>query len=72
MIKSDLELVPDRGCVVTQGCFDDCRNGVCNFIISWKPDRYSTRFEIRTKPGMTGPYWAAIGFSDDRKMVGGP
>ena len=69
IVESDLELVTDRECGVTKGCFDDCRDGVCNYIISWKPERFSTRFEIRTRPSMKGPYWAAIGFSDDRMMV---
>ena len=69
IIETDLELIQDRECGVTQGCFDDCRDGVCNFIISWTSDRYSTTFEIRTRPSVKGPYWAAIGFSDDKMMV---
>jgi len=62
-------LTPDLACGSTQGCFDDCKNGRCNFIISWKPDKDLTHFEIRTKPRIAGPYWAAVGFSDDKMMV---
>ena len=68
----ELRLIPDVDCGVTQGCFDDCKHGICTFIVSWKPDKESTQFEIRTKPLVSGAYWAAVGFSDDKMMVGIP
>lgn len=65
----EVRLYPDMDCGVTLGCFDDCKNGICTFIVSWKPDKETTKFEIRTKSLYTGPYWAAVGFSDDKMMV---
>ena len=62
-------LTPDHNCGVTYGCFDDCRGGVCTFIVSWTPEGDATKFDIRTKPSTDGPHWAAIGFSDDQMMV---
>ena len=66
---AELKMLPDPECGVTRGCFDDCRNGACNFIVSWKPEKNLTKFEIRTKSLTNGQNWAAIGFSADKMMV---
>ncbi|XP_053395614.1 uncharacterized protein LOC123525863 [Mercenaria mercenaria] len=65
---AEIKMLPDHECGITRGCFDDCRNGACNFIVSWKPEKNLTKFEIRTKPMLSGQYWAAIGFSNDKMM----
>lgn len=66
---AEVVLTADADCGVTKGCFDDCRNGVCNYIVSWRPEKDNTVFEIRTKPMIIGQYWTAIGFSNDTMMV---
>ncbi|KAH3699037.1 hypothetical protein DPMN_073984 [Dreissena polymorpha] len=50
-------LTPDPRCGSTKGCFDDCMGGLCDFIVSWSPEKNTTKFEIRTKPKTSGPYW---------------
>lgn len=62
-------LASDPECNVTKGCFDDCKRGVCTFIVSWRDRRGYLDMEVKAHIPTGGDKWLAVGFSYDNRMV---
>jgi len=59
----------DSNCGVTKGCFHDCSNSNCNFVVSWRDVGNDVEFEITSRVTAGTDKWIAIGFSSDKSMV---
>ena len=60
----------DAECGSTRGCFVDCKDDGCNYVITWKQNGDWIEFSLDAKidPKYNRP-WIAIAFSSDLKMV---
>lgn len=61
-------LASDPECNVSKGCFDDCKRGVCTFIVSWRDRRGYLDMEVKAHIPTGGDKWLAVGFSYDNRM----
>lgn len=59
----------DKDCNRTKGCFHDCDEHSCSFIVSWVDRANFIDMELKTKLMSAGNKWIAVGFSYDKHMV---
>lgn len=66
-----LSLEKDLACGLTKGCYYDCKNDLCEFIISWRDKGDDIQFDIKSRASSPDPdnMWIAIAFSHDQNMV---
>ena len=58
----------DPACGSSKGCFVDCTNDGCKFMVTWEDVGYGVRFELFGKTKHSDS-WIAVGFSKDTRMV---
>lgn len=46
-----------------------CAVPYCDFMVAWREEGEMVTFNLTAKVAATSMVWAAIGFSDDRRMV---
>ncbi|XP_063442081.1 ferric-chelate reductase 1-like isoform X1 [Mytilus trossulus] len=65
-----LSLEKDLACGLTKGCYYDCKNDLCEFIISWRDKGDDIQFDIKSRASSPDPdnMWIAIAFSHDQNM----
>ncbi|XP_076076307.1 uncharacterized protein LOC143047196 isoform X3 [Mytilus galloprovincialis] len=63
---------PDPWCGKAKGCFMNCTDTECDYIISWTHDSQTITYDIQTKvkTGTSFNSWAAIGLSTNQEMDG--
>ncbi|XP_052242233.1 putative ferric-chelate reductase 1 isoform X2 [Dreissena polymorpha] len=67
-MKCILASVPwDPACGTTRGCFPDCRDTGCTFLVTWQPLVTELLFAVQYEVTATNSY-VALGFSDDLRM----
>jgi hypothetical protein len=59
----------DPECGKSKGCYSDCAKG-CTYEAAWEDTGASVTFDLRFDLGTNPAWWAAIGISQDAKMVG--
>jgi hypothetical protein len=66
-----LSLEKDLACGRTKGCFYECKNDVCDFIISWRDNGDDIQFDVKSRASSPDPdnMWIAVGLSHDQNMV---
>lgn len=62
-------MVFDLECNVFKGCFDDCKRGVCIFIVFWRDRRGYLDMEVKVYILIGGDKWLVVGFFYDNRMV---
>lgn len=58
----------DPKCGSTKGCYTDCAQS-CTFEVAWEDKGTAVTFTIRYDLESKTDVWAAIGISEDMKMV---
>lgn len=71
IIQSPPVITPDADCGVTKGCFHDCSNTACNYLVTWTNDASQLTVNIAGKinTGNVDTAWVGVGFSPNGKMV---
>ncbi|KAL3869445.1 hypothetical protein ACJMK2_042126 [Sinanodonta woodiana] len=59
-------ILMDNDCGTVKGCFTDCSNNLCNFLVTWRDVGDHVDFEIHGRGKLDS--WIAIAFSSDTKM----
>ncbi|KAK3591241.1 hypothetical protein CHS0354_010609 [Potamilus streckersoni] len=59
-------ILMDDDCGTVKGCFSDCSNNLCDFLVTWRDVGDHVDFEIHGRGKLDD--WIAIGFSSDTKM----
>lgn len=59
----------DEECNKTKGCFHDCNQYSCSFVVAWYDKGDIIDMELKTKIISPGDKWIAVGFSYDKHMV---
>lgn len=57
---------------MSRGCFHNCDEYGCDFIITWKYLKWLEAIEFTMAMKLKDPYkqsWFALGLSDDKQMV---
>ncbi|CAG5117279.1 unnamed protein product, partial [Candidula unifasciata] len=58
----------DSACGVTQGCFSNCKNSVCSFIVSWHEEGDYGLYTISADTAFSTTAYIVLGFSTDDQM----
>uniref|UniRef100_A0A0B7AUI7 DOMON domain-containing protein n=1 Tax=Arion vulgaris TaxID=1028688 RepID=A0A0B7AUI7_9EUPU len=56
------------GCGDTKGCFSNCKDSLCSYIVSWVRNGNIAVYTLVANVGQNSGSWIAVGFSSDSLM----
>ena len=68
-VSSQSAVTWDTQCGITKGCFPDCKDSGCSYLVTWQvpSGQDSVQFEIFVEE--SGSSWVGVAFSSDDDMV---